>query len=91
MEVYFFIIWFVAMYLLIVWLKNAKPDITIRNKYSKKIKIQSLLPFASKWKASINKEDIKVFIKYRHRVLIFTTLFWGSILLFYICLYVMYI
>ena len=91
MEFIFFLIWFVVMYLLGVRLENVKPDITIRNKYSKKIRLQSFLPFASKWETKINKEDIKVFRKYRRRVLVFIILFWGSIFLFNIYLYVIYI
>lgn len=79
------------MYLLGAWLENVKPDITTRKKYSKKIKLQSLLPFARNWETKMNKEDVKIFRKYRQRAFVFIILFWGSILLFNIYLYVRYI
>jgi len=62
------ICWLVAQALIVPWMFKARPDKKLLDKYSKKLILQSSLPFGKKWKTGIAQEDIAVFEKYQKRI-----------------------
>jgi hypothetical protein len=65
---YLIFIWIILEIVIFKWMFNLKPGKNLKDKYPKKIIFLSQLPFGSRWKNSVDKEDIELFENYQHRI-----------------------